>query len=202
MTFLTAFRSKLIIQITFNASNIITDSKILFFTNLFVTSLLLSSKSTAIQRLYKRRKSTDFILSPIINFNIKSYNLPNYICNFDKNEEILPTSTPQNGNILSLKYLVKLIGLNGKEELMISAENTTSALFFFQHQVLLGQNTLKLDGSNWLDKVFYDIWKEFSSEVRRRNYNCLALFGTSLRFISNLLQQDITQLSCISMLRN
>ncbi|CAB4391046.1 unnamed protein product [Rhizophagus irregularis] len=74
MTFLTAFRSKLIIQITFNASNIITDSKILF--------------STAIQRLYKRRKSTDFILSPIINFNIKSYNLPNYICNFDKNEEI------------------------------------------------------------------------------------------------------------------
>ncbi|UZO21584.1 uncharacterized protein OCT59_013971 [Rhizophagus irregularis] len=78
MTFLTAFRSKLIIQITFNASNIITDSKILF----------VGFANFSIQRLYKRRKSTDFILSPIINFNIKSYNLPNYICNFDKNEEI------------------------------------------------------------------------------------------------------------------
>ncbi|CAG8644270.1 4930_t:CDS:2 [Rhizophagus irregularis] len=44
---------------------------------------------------------------------------------------LVPTSTPQNGNILSLKYLVKLIGLN----------------------VLLGQNTLKLDGSNWREKI-------------------------------------------------
>uniref|UniRef100_U9SH73 Uncharacterized protein n=1 Tax=Rhizophagus irregularis (strain DAOM 181602 / DAOM 197198 / MUCL 43194) TaxID=747089 RepID=U9SH73_RHIID len=127
-------RSKLIIQITFNASNIITDSKIIcqtIYVTLIRTKKFVDDKE---MRQHIERHVTTKLREVAY-------------------ARLVPTSTPQNGNILSLKYLVKLIGLNGKEELMISAENTTSALFFFQHQVLLGQNTLKLDGSNWREKI-------------------------------------------------